>query len=106
MSNITTAQKEATKRYQAKLKSLSLRIQPVEYERFSEEADRRNMSLRSFVLTAVNEKITREAGPAAVPVNQETVAAIREVEAMEATGTGQHFGGSSADFTAMLLNED
>lgn len=57
----TEAQKEATKKYLSSLKNLSIRVKPEEADRLKNEANRRNMSLRSFVLLSVNEKIEREA---------------------------------------------
>ncbi|HIY60637.1 MAG TPA: cag pathogenicity island protein [Candidatus Eisenbergiella pullistercoris] len=57
----TEAQKEATKKYLSSLKNLSIRVKPEEADRLKNEANRRNMSLRSFILLAVNEKIEREA---------------------------------------------
>lgn len=56
----TDAQKEATKKYLNKLKNLSIRVKPEEAERFKREAAKRNMSLRAFVLSSINEKIERE----------------------------------------------
>ena len=38
--------------------------------------------------------------------NADTLAAIEEGEQMIADGTGQHFSGSTEDFTNMLLGED
>ena len=57
----TEAQKEATKKYLSSLKNLSIRVKPEEADRLKNEANRRNMSLRSFILLAVNEKIERGA---------------------------------------------
>lgn len=56
----TDAQKEATKKYLNKLKNLSIRVKPEEAEKFKQEASKRNMSLRAFILSSVNEKIERE----------------------------------------------
>ena len=56
----TDAQKEATKKYLNKLKNLSIRVKPEEAERFKSEAAKRNMSLRAFVLSSINEKIERK----------------------------------------------
>ena len=38
--------------------------------------------------------------------NAETIAAFEEVEEMKRTGSGQHFAGSAAEFTAKLLAEE
>ena len=38
--------------------------------------------------------------------NAETIAAMREIEEMIRTGSGQHFSGSTEDFFAMLDAED
>lgn len=56
----TKSQKEATKKYLNGLKNLSIRVKPEEAERLRNEAEKRNLSLRAFILTAVNEKIERE----------------------------------------------
>ena len=38
--------------------------------------------------------------------NEETLAAFEEAEEMRNSGSGQHFKGTAADFTAMLLAEE
>lgn len=56
----TDAQKKATTKYLNSLKSLSIRISAGEYDRYKSFAEQNNMSLRAFVLAAMNEKIERE----------------------------------------------
>jgi hypothetical protein len=56
----TEAQKIATKKYLRSLKSLSIRITGSNYERYSSAAEADNMSLRSFVISAIEEKIARD----------------------------------------------
>ena len=60
-------------------------------------------SVNRFIIRAINETIEREAEE--IP-NAETLAAMKEVEEMVRSGSGQHFSGSTEDFIAMLLAED
>jgi len=53
----TDAAKEATKRYQAKLKPISIRVQPEEHEHYKNAADHFGLPLRQFVLQAMDEYI-------------------------------------------------
>jgi len=55
----TEAQKEATKKYLRSLKSLSIRITEDEYNKYTNAAQRSGMSLRAFVMEAIEEKISR-----------------------------------------------
>jgi predicted HicB family RNase H-like nuclease len=55
----TEAQKNATKAYLRSLKSLSIRISHEKYNNYSEAAKSENMSLRSFVIKAIEEKIEK-----------------------------------------------
>lgn len=55
----TESQKEATKKYLRSLKSLSIRITEEEYNRYSNAAQKSGMSLRAFVMEAIEEKIER-----------------------------------------------
>ena len=55
----TEAQKEATKKYLRSLKSLSIRITEDEYNKYTNAAQRSGMSLRAFVMDAIEEKISR-----------------------------------------------
>lgn len=56
-----TESQKVTKRYLNSPKNLSICVKPEEADRLKNEANKRNMSLRSFILLAVNEKIEREA---------------------------------------------
>jgi len=51
------ARLEATKRYQAKLKSVSLRIQPEEYDQYKAAADRLDIPIRQLFLRGADEYI-------------------------------------------------
>lgn len=53
----TPAQKEATKRYLSKQKSLSYRISEEKYAEIQEFAASKDLSMRAFVLKAIEEKI-------------------------------------------------
>lgn len=53
----TDAQKKATKKYLSTLKSLSIRINEEDYNRYKATADSQNTSLRSFVIEAIEDKI-------------------------------------------------
>ena len=55
----TEAQKKATKKYLNTLKSLSIRISEEDYIRYKNSADLAGMSLRSFVIQSLEEKIDR-----------------------------------------------
>lgn len=55
----TEAQKTATKKYLKTLKSLSIRISEEDYQRYKNSADSEGMSLRSFVIQSIEEKIDR-----------------------------------------------
>ena len=56
----TEAQKKASMEYQKKLASISIRLQPEDADRYKQAAAECGMSLREFVLTAMDEKIERE----------------------------------------------
>ena len=56
----TDAQKEATAKYQKTLASLSIRIKKEEYEKYKEAAAAAKMSLREFIISALNDKISRD----------------------------------------------
>ena len=51
--------REAQLRYQATLKQLNIRIKKEEYNRYEAFAKSRGMTLRGFVLQAIEEKIER-----------------------------------------------
>lgn len=55
----TEAQKKATKNYLKSLKSLSVRISEEDYNKYSESAKKANMSLRAYVIQAIEDKISR-----------------------------------------------
>ena len=52
------------------------------------------------------ENYIRELGDDIAAPNEETLAAIAEVEEMKRNGTGQKFEGSAEDLFKMLLEED
>lgn len=56
----TEAQKRASKEYQKNLSSISIRLKDEVADKYKEAAKRCNMSLRSFVLAAMDEKIERD----------------------------------------------
>lgn len=58
-----------------------------------------------FSVINILESLCDMSGIPAMKPNEETAAAMREVEVMTETGSGEHFAGSTADFFAML-NED
>ena len=64
----TDAQKKATNKYLKTLSSLSVRLPKNEYERFKNAAIAADISLREYVITAINEKINRDF-PAGIPGN-------------------------------------
>ena len=100
----TEAQKKANLKYmKEKTDDIRLRVPKGTKDRYRSAAARYGVSMTQFVLTAVEEKIEREAKE--IP-NAETLAAMKEVEEMVSTGGGQRFSGSTEDFTAMLLAED
>ena len=51
----TDAQREATRKYQATLKNLSVRMQPEQYEHYKSIAERLKMPLRQYVFAALDE---------------------------------------------------
>jgi len=56
----TDAQARATKEYLKKLVSISIRIKKEEKEKYEKAAECAGMSLRSFILKSMDEKIERE----------------------------------------------
>lgn len=56
----TEAQKRATENYQKTLSNISIRIKKEDYTRYKECATRAGVSLREYVLSALEEKIERE----------------------------------------------
>jgi len=64
----TDAQKKATNKYLKTLASLSVRLPKNDYERFKAAAIAADISLREYVITAINEKINRDF-PAGIPGN-------------------------------------
>lgn len=59
MAKITDAQRRATMKYQATLSSISIRVKPEEADRYRQAAADSGMSLREFILVALDEKIDR-----------------------------------------------
>lgn len=56
----TEAQKKATIKYaKNNLKRIPLDVKKDEYERIKQFADSQNLSVRAFILQAINEKILR-----------------------------------------------
>lgn len=53
----TDAQREATRKYQATLKNLSVRMQPDQYDYYKSAAKRLGLPLRQFVLVSMDEYI-------------------------------------------------
>ena len=51
----TDAQREATRKYQATLKNLSVRMQPEQYAHYKSITERLKMPLRQYVLAALDE---------------------------------------------------
>jgi len=58
----TDAQKAATEKYQKTLSNISIRIKKEDYTKYKSAAASAGQSLRDFVITALNEKISRDAG--------------------------------------------
>lgn len=57
----TEAQKKATIKYaKNNLKRIPLDVKKDEYERIKQFADSQNLSVRAFILQAINEKILRD----------------------------------------------
>ena len=54
------AQKKATEKYLKSLKNIGIRVKPEDYARYSAAASASGMSLRAFVLEAVEEKIAKQ----------------------------------------------
>ena len=62
---ISDARKNATKKYRATLKNISIQIKPAEYARITAAAEREGVPLRQFVLKAIDEKIERDSATTA-----------------------------------------
>lgn len=56
----TDAQARATKEYLKKLVSISIRVKKEEKEKYDKAAEKAGMSLRSFILQSMDEKIERD----------------------------------------------
>lgn len=54
--------KESVTEYQAKLKSISIRVKPGLYDKIKEAVDVTGLSLRQFIIQALIEKISRDTG--------------------------------------------
>ena len=55
----TEAQKKAILKYQQSLKNVSIKVKPEVVERYKKAAELSGMSMREFILTAIEEKIER-----------------------------------------------
>ena len=60
MPNQTPAQKKASKKYHAKLDSITIRIPKGTKEIYKAYASRAQLSLTKFIMTAVEEKTERD----------------------------------------------
>lgn len=58
-SKYTEAQKKATTEYLKKLSNISIRVKEDEYNQIKSFAEKKGMSLRSFVLQAIHNEIER-----------------------------------------------
>ena len=56
----TEAQKAATEKYQKTLSNISIRIKKDDYARYKAAAAAAGQSLRDYVITAIEEKISRD----------------------------------------------
>ena len=56
----TESQKRATTEYLKSLASISIRLKKEDYEKYKKAAAKRNMSLREFVISSMNEKIQND----------------------------------------------
>lgn len=57
----TEAQKKATMKHMEELASISIRVKPEEADKYKSAAKKCGLSLRQFLLTAMDEKIDRDA---------------------------------------------
>ena len=57
---VTEAQKRATAKYRKTLTSISIRIKPDQAQRYKDAAESAGMSLRAYILEALEEKIHRD----------------------------------------------
>lgn len=60
MAKTSKAQQKATMKYLEKLKTITFRVKPEIAERYKEAADKKNYSMRQFIMEALDEKIERE----------------------------------------------
>ena len=58
----TAAQKAATEKYQKTLSNISIRIKKEDYAKYKEAAVNAGLSLREYILSALDEKIARDTG--------------------------------------------
>lgn len=56
----TEAQAKATKKYLDQLASISIRVKEEDKERYAKAAEKAGLSLRSFMLVSMDEKINRD----------------------------------------------
>lgn len=52
-------QKEYTMKYLEKLKEVRFRVKPEEFEKYKEAADKKEMSMRAYIMEALEEKISK-----------------------------------------------
>ena len=56
----TDAQRRATDNYNKTLKNIGIRVKPEIYNRIKNAADAANLSIRAYLLQAVEEKINKD----------------------------------------------
>lgn len=56
----TEAQRRATDNYNKTLKNIGIRVKPEMYDRIKNAADAANLSIRAYLLQAVEEKINKD----------------------------------------------
>lgn len=59
-SKYTDAQRRATDNYNKTLKNIGIRVKPEIYNRIKNAADAANLSIRAYLLQAVEEKINKD----------------------------------------------
>lgn len=98
------ASTRATNKYIAKAYDrVNLTLPRGRKEEIQAHATARAESVNGFISRAISEAMERDNED--VP-NAETIAAMKEVNEMIRTGSGQHFQGSTEEFFAMLDAED
>lgn len=59
-SKYTDAQRRATDNYNKTLKNIGIRVKPEIYNKIKNAADAANLSIRAYLLQAVEEKINKD----------------------------------------------